>query len=79
MITVNDHPEYEEPNYMELILEEDYLPQDMGEVYEELYPRIPDEEFNFFEMEFQSYLRRMIREHEEDDFIQHLINSEVVL
>lgn len=66
MITVYDHPEYDEPKNDELILEEDYFLQDMGEVYEELYPRIPDEEFNFFEMEFQSYLKRMIREHEED-------------
>ena len=64
---VYDHPEYEEPKNEELILEEDYLLQDMGEVFEELYPAIPDEEFNFFEMEFQSHLRELIREHEEGE------------
>lgn len=61
MITVYDHPEYDE-----LILEEDYFLQDIGEVYEELYPRIPDEEFNFMQMNFQHHLYEMIREHEEE-------------
>lgn len=67
MITVYDHPEYDEPKNEELILEEDYLLQDdMGEVYEELYPRIPNEEFNFMQMMFQNHLDEMIREHEEE-------------
>lgn len=66
MITVYDHPEYDEPKNDELILEEDYFLQDMGEVYEELYPRIPDEEFNFMQMMFKVHLDEMIREHEED-------------
>lgn len=65
-MTVYDHPEYEEPKNDELILEEDYFLQDIGEVYEELYPRIPDEEFNFLQMMFQNHLDEMIREHEED-------------
>lgn len=62
---VYDHPEYDEPKNEELILEEDYLLQDRGEVYEELYPRIPDEEFNFMQMMFKVHLDEMIREHEE--------------
>lgn len=58
---------------------DDLLFNDLSILYEELYPKISDEEFNFLQMEIEHHLDEMIREHEEDDFIQHLINSEAVL
>lgn len=70
MITVYDHPEYQEPGYLE---EEtpikDLLFPDPSIVYEELYPSIPDEEFNFMQMMFKVHLDEMIREHEEEEVL----------
>ena len=66
MITVYDHPEYDEPVFLDETSIEDLLFPDLSIVYEELYPSIPDEEFNFLQMMFQNHLDEMIREHEED-------------
>lgn len=57
---------------------DDLLFPDPSSVYAELYPSIPDEEFNFMQMEMEHHLDEMIREHDEDDYIHQLI-YEVVL
>ena len=68
MITVYDHPEYQEPGYLEEETPiEDLLFNDPSSIYEELYPSIPDEEFNFIQMIFEDHLDERIREHEGGD------------
>lgn len=66
MITVYDPPEYDEPVFLDETPIEDLLFPDLSIVYEELYPSIPDEEFNFLQMMFKVHLDEMIREHEEE-------------
>lgn len=61
-----DHPEYHEPDFSDETTIEDLLFSDAADIYEGLYPCIPDEEFNFMQMKFEHHLQGMISEHEGD-------------
>lgn len=47
------------------ILDEYYFIEDPVDKYDDLYPLVPDEEFNLFQIEFDISVREWIQLHEE--------------